>query len=201
MGDSNTVTVHLIRHEKTKANYEKKYIGWTDESIVNENIEFDVPVCSSKVYGSDLKRCKETAMLYFPNSNFEPFSKLREMNFGDFEMKTYHQLKDNKLYRDWIDSPELMTPPNGESFIDFSERINTIFQSIIYSPGEYVFVIHGGIIRYLLSKYGQHDQTFQQIVVNHRTVYSLKWSRLSNLKGGHKCESLSVAPIMVKENL
>lgn len=27
------ITVHLIRHEKTKANMERKYIGWTDEPI------------------------------------------------------------------------------------------------------------------------------------------------------------------------
>lgn len=30
------ITVHLIRHEKTKANTERKYIGRTDEPILKK---------------------------------------------------------------------------------------------------------------------------------------------------------------------
>ncbi len=196
----NVVTVHLIRHEKTKANFERKYIGWTDESIVVEE-KCSVPLCPKIVYGSDLKRCEETSKLYFPEATYKPVQSLREMNFGDFEMKTYDQLKTNEMYRNWIESPEKITPSNGESFHDFTTRVVSGFEHIIQESNEYVFVVHGGVIRILLSKYGPTTQTFQQVTADHRTIYTLTWSDLSDVKGGKRCESLSVEHLMAKERL
>ena len=54
------VTIHLIRHEKTRANMEMKYIGWTDEPIVTNPVLFS-ELKPKEVYGSDLLRCKQTA--------------------------------------------------------------------------------------------------------------------------------------------
>lgn len=196
----NAVTVHLIRHEKTKANLNRQYIGWTEESIVVGE-KCDVLLLPKIVYGSDLKRCEETAKLYFPNAAYKSVQSLREINFGDFEMKTYEQLKTNEIYRNWIESPEKITPPNGESFHDFAKRVVSGFEQIIQETNEYVFVVHGGVIRILLSKYGPTTQSFQQVTAEHRTIYTLTWSDLSDAKGGKRCESLSVEPIMAKERL
>jgi len=52
----NSVVVHLIRHEKTKANWQRKYLGWTDEPIAIRKAVCSVPVHTETVYGSDLKR-------------------------------------------------------------------------------------------------------------------------------------------------
>ncbi|RTQ89452.1 histidine phosphatase family protein [Lysinibacillus telephonicus] len=199
MGHS--VTVHLIRHEKTAANIERKYIGWTDESIVINKCEYQLPIQPANVYGSDLKRCKETAKLYFPTAYFHPLEKFREINFGDFEMKTYEQLKENPMYRQWIDSPETVIPPNGESFANFTERIVHQFRQIVSAAGDYCFIVHGGVIRVLLSMIGPKEESFQQIDVQHRLIYTLQWSTWANFEGGARCESLSVEPIMEKENL
>lgn len=194
------VIIHLIRHEKTKANEEKKYIGWTDESIMVKK-PLQIPIQATKVYGSDLKRCVETAKLYFPKANYHAYSELRELNFGDFEMKTYEQLKDNSVYRKWIDFPESITPPNGESFISFKNRIIDAFYRIVSTSGEYVFVVHGGVIRLLLSQFSPSNDSFQQIVVKHQEVITLTWTQLADLRGGLRCESLSVEPIMENENM
>lgn len=193
----NVVTIHLIRHEKTKANVDRKYIGWTDESIVVTE-KCIIPLHPKMVFGSDLKRCKETAKLYFPNALYQPVESLREINFGDFEMKTYEQLKTNDIYRNWIDHPEKVTPPNGESLNEFSKRVVTGFKQIIQEANEYVFVVHGGVIRILLSLFGPINQPIQQITAEHRTLYTLTWSDLSDVKGGKRCESLLVEPIMAK---
>lgn len=109
----NSVVVHLIRHEKTKANWQRKYLGWTDEPIAIRKAVCSVPVHTETVYGSDLKRCRETAELYFPNARYLPFSGLRELDFGDFEMKTYEELKHFETYRRWIDAPYKVTPPTA----------------------------------------------------------------------------------------
>lgn len=195
------VMVHFIRHEKTMANVQRKYIGWTDESIVFQGTMNPLPIKTNTVYGSDLKRCKETAKLYFPNATYIPNSKFRELSFGDFEMKTYDELKHNELYRKWIDHPEEVTPPNGESFQQFQQRVLPCFDEIVNASGEYVFVLHGGVIRLLLSKFGPEQKSFQEIHVSHRTIYSLYWERLFYLKGGERCKQLSVEPITVNENM
>lgn len=196
----NRVIVHFMRHEKTKANVQRRYIGWTDESILFQGTINPLPIETKVVYGSDLKRCKETAKLYFPNATYIPYSPLRELSFGDFEMKTYDELKNNIVYREWIDKPHEVVPPNGESFQHFKERVFECFHSIIKSSGQYVFVLHGGVIRLLLSKYGNEQKTFEQINVTHRWIYSLQWDCLSQLEGGERCKQLSAVPITVKEN-
>ena len=197
----NHLVVHLIRHEKTEANLKRKYIGWTDESIILEEVEFDVPIQAEEVYGSDLRRCEETARRYFPEAIYIPNKKLRELNFGDFEMKTYNELKNSVLYRNWIDSPHQITPPNGESYEQFVQRVRTCFQQIISQNKEYIFVVHGGVIRALLSMYGTVQDSFQQIMVSHRTIYTLEWRDFGDAREEKRCKLLSVAPIMAKESL
>lgn len=194
------VVVHLIRHEKTKANVEGKYLGWTDESIVYQKADCLVPIRAKDVYGSDLKRCRETARLYFPDARYHPFFGLRELNFGDFEMKTYEDLKEDARYRRWIDDPGKATPPNGESFAEFEKRVLDCFRQIVAGSGEYVFVVHGGVIRLLLAALYQ-KQSFRELMVEHRKVYTLHWDDFRSMKGGEACNRLSVAPITVRENL
>ena len=197
----NSVIVHLIRHEKTEANTLRKYLGWTDESIVKSTESFQLPFQPTLVYGSDLKRCVETAKLYFPNVEYKAFFSLRELNFGDFEMNTYEQLKNLSIYRDWIDCPEHITPPNGESYQHFKHRVMECFTQIVNRSSEYTFVVHGGVIRLLLSEFGPSEKTFSEVSADHRTIYTLKWADPNLIKGGLRCESLSAEPIMEKKNL
>ena len=192
------VTVHLIRHEKTNANRERRYIGWTDEPILH-NIQAQLPIQPKVVFGSDLIRCRETTQGYFPQAQFIATKNLRELHFGDFEMRTYEELQHNKTYRSWVEDPLHTTIPNGESFLQFQQRVLEGFHEIVAQNGDYTFVVHGGVIRLLLAKYGVHDQTFQQTIANHRTIYTLTWDRIEDLIGGARCTLYSEAHIMVNE--
>lgn len=195
------VIIHFIRHEKTKANEEKKYIGWTDESILFNGRVNPLPVEPKIVYGSDLIRCRETAALYFPKAQYIPFTQFRELAFGDFEMKTYDELKNNAMYLKWINKPKQVSPPNGEAFQHFEKRVIECFNDIVKTSGEYVFVLHGGVIRVLLSAFGRVKKPFQQIIVTHRTIYSLQWDNFVQLKGGERCKLSSEEPITVSDNM
>lgn len=185
-------TIHLIRHELTQANIERRYIGWTDQSIIRQvsaNIEFTPNV----IYGSDLKRCEETATCYFPDVPFIADAQLRETNFGDFEMKTYNELKNNSLYRAWIDNPLSVAPPNGESLKVFNARVLMSFQEAIKGKEEVTFIVHGGVIKAILANYLK--KAFHDVHAAHRTIYTFV------LDGGETCISYSEAPIMVKDNM
>lgn len=191
---ANSVTVHLIRHEKTDANLKRKYIGWTDEPIV-EYVNMRPILQPDIVYGSDLMRCEQTAHHYFPQAKFKAYKSLRELHFGDFEMKTYEELQHNKMYRAWIDDPYNVTPPNGESFEQFKQRVVQTFMQIVEAQQDYTFIVHGGVIRILLSQFGLEGKSFQQVMANHRIIYTLQWATLEDFIGGTKCTSYSEAHI------
>ncbi|MCM3387938.1 histidine phosphatase family protein [Ureibacillus chungkukjangi] len=197
----NNCIVHLIRHEQTAANIKRKYIGWTDESILSKENYFDVPIRANVVYGSDLKRCKETAELYFPAATYSANSQLRELNFGDFEMKTYEELQDISQYRQWIEDPQNNTPPNGEAYQVFVKRVLSCFHQIISENKEYTFIVHGGVIRAILASFAPVEEEFRKIKASHRMIYTLKWCDFSYVREGKRCRLLLEEPIMAKENL
>ena len=192
------IILHLIRHEKTQANVERKYIGWTDEPIVTEGYTPQIHMKPAIVYGSDLVRCKQTAALYFPQAQFKENAQLREIHFGDFEMKTYDELKNLVEYRAWIDCPGNNTPPNGEAFTHFEERVLRAFREIMCVPGTKFFIVHGGVIRVLLAHFGLEQQDFQQVMAQHRMIYTLEWENLTQLQGGARCKLYSEAHITEK---
>ena len=183
--------VHLIRHEQTQANRERRYIGWTDEPIL-QAVEAAVPIEPAVVYGSDLLRCRQTASCYFPGVPFMADKRLRELHFGDFEMKTYEDLQHDPLYRAWIDDPMDTIPPNGEAFATFQSRVLEAFRKITGNGRETVFVVHGGVIKLILA--ACFHKGFHEVHAAHRTLYTISWEE------GETCMSLSEAPITVSGN-
>ena len=184
--------VHLIRHERTQANRERRYIGWTDEPIV-QAVEAAMPIEPAVVYGSDLLRCRQTASCYFPGVPFMADKRLRELHFGDFEMKMYEDLQHDPLYRAWIDDPMHVTPPNGEEFAGFQSRVLEAFHEITGNNRETMFVVHGGVIKLILA--ACFDKGFHEVHAAHRMMYTIRWEEKET------CMSLSEAPIMVNGNM
>lgn len=194
-----TFTISLVRHARTRGNLEKRYVGWTDEPIVEKKL----PVIDAKkslVYGSDLIRCQQSAKGYYPHAEFIAMEALRESNFGDYEMATYEDLKDKPLYRRWIEEPEKYSPPNGENLVQMSERIARGIQSIPQAR-QWDFVIHGGTIRALLVRYSPQPSAFWDWHITHDERYILTFDSFEQFKEGHRCKSLSVERITVKENM
>lgn len=154
------LAITYIRHFVTKENEAKQYIGWTNVPIIQEphmshQLEADI------VMTSDLLRCRQTARLLFPNVVIECSYRWRELNFGDFEGKTYEQLKTVETYRRWLADPIRYVPPNGEAFTEFQTRIEqAISNAVSRSALHIVVVTHGGVIRYVLSQYAPDVRPF-----------------------------------------
>jgi len=107
-----------------------------------------------KIYSSDLKRAYETAKIIFRNNSIEKEVDLREMNFGLFEGLRYEEIvrKYPKLYRDWVDNPEKIKIPNGESLSDLHKRVKERLSFILsqHEGKTLAVVTHGGPIRVIL---------------------------------------------------
>lgn len=154
----------LVRHGLTKLNLEKRYQGHLDEGLLREGLPSLHPlkgqlegVQFSKVYCSDLLRCRETLRYVRPDLEHagQCDARLRETSFGDWEGKTYEMLKDNPHYREWIEDPRTVTPPEGESWGEFSSRIQEFYNELLHVSEQLckegvaapiLLVTHGGVI-------------------------------------------------------
>ncbi|WP_068615484.1 histidine phosphatase family protein [Paenibacillus tuaregi] len=129
----------LVRHGRTRWNAEQRYLGSTDlELLPGSKAELELTAkeladeAYEAVFCSDLVRCQETLIRVRPDliSIARYDARLREMDFGLWEGKTYEQLKDLPLYRSWLDAPDRHTPPGGESWNQFYARVSSACRDI-----------------------------------------------------------------------
>lgn len=193
------VVLELMRHAKTPGNAAHRYVGWTDESI----IEALLPVIDARaehVICSDLTRTIETAAHYFPQATPQCIAAFRESHFGDFEMKTYEQLKEIPAYRAWIDAPENVAPPHGETLTILYKRVQTAMTQLAARRHQYA-VLHGGTIRALLVQFAPQPSAFWDWHVGHDTRFVLTWNSRQAFEEGQRCTSLSVEPLTASEHM
>ena len=166
--------IYLIRHGKTYCNEKQLYCGKTDidlsESGRKELESRDIniyPKCDF-YFTSGLKRANSTLEIICPDKKYTVINEFSEYNFGDFELKSYEDLKDLKEYQDWIiDETQNVCCPNGESKLEFRNRIEKAFDKLI----KYMFkenketslgVIHGGAIGIILEiKYDDSKKFYE----------------------------------------
>ncbi len=185
----------LIRHLPTHGNRERKYIGWTDEPILETTIEQRCLIATSTVFGSDLIRTRQSAAVYFPNAKFVTDSRWRECNFGIFEGKTYADLEKDEDYRRWIEDPERNPPPEGESLAQVKTRVLSVVKEM---PNGAVIMTHGGPIRVLLTAFSQEQKPFWSWDVPHGAAYRLEWDNATAFKEERACTSISAVPITAR---
>jgi alpha-ribazole phosphatase len=203
------VDLYLIRHWITDWNREKRYLGHTDKNILLDGInELDLlkkeleRLSFDAIYSSDLIRCQETLdyLQLCHSPNLDP--RLREMNFGDWEGKKYEELKKDPCYQKWLDNWELNSTPSGESGQLFQQRVDAFVSEMLgrdkpsFETANILVMTHGGVIRYMLSKFKATTSFWESPAVSHGKGHIL---RLVNREGDWTCNSLSVVPSAVKE--
>lgn len=133
-------TIALIRHGITEGNVRHLYYGATNVPLAQKGIDELKRLTAEGVYpdgeGADfyttgMGRTAHTLELIYGDVPHEVIKDLREINFGDFEMKSYEELMEYEEYRDWITAmDEVTAPPNGECIRDFNERVIRGFEEV-----------------------------------------------------------------------
>lgn len=198
---ANPVTVTLIRHLPTQGNREKKYIGWTDEPIITGTKTKKIAYDTEQIIGSDLIRCKQTAAKVFNGIPYIENTNLRECSFGDWEEKTYNDLKEEALYRNWLDDPQQIAPPNGESMEAMESRVLQAFLETVEKLERPIIVTHGGPIRFLLTKFANVEKSFWDWEVPHGCMFTMHWANKEAVLEGKRCMSFSVEHLMENERM
>lgn len=145
--------ITLIRHGKSEGNTKGRYIGFTDEPLCDTaDLNLNYPKAHTIII-SDMRRAVMTAEYIYPKARLIPCIKLRECNFGEFENKSYEDLKSNGEYIRWISERGKTAPYGGESNSAFKKRcIEGFYESVEYGGDKAVFVIHGGTIMAIMQR-------------------------------------------------
>ena len=141
----------ILRHGRTEGNALHRYNGVTDEPLSPEGIEALAArryPAAELVYVTRLRRTRETAAILFPGAYQITVPGLREMDFGDFEGRSYLDMEHDAAYRAWVDSGCLSHIPNGECRADFLRRIGTAFRALLRTDrsDRLTIVAHGGTL-------------------------------------------------------
>lgn len=202
-------TLTLFRHGLTRENEKRQYLGWTDAPLSRKGMLETKDLAQKlkgvnpdKIITSDLIRCQQTTNLLLPDRKSIKMFEFREMHFGDFEGKSYEELKNKEEYQGWLNSSFKIAPPNGESFSVFTDRIEKGLVKVIdlTDPKDmnYLLVSHAGVIRFLLSTFVDSDKEFFDWQVPHSQAYQLNWESIESFRRLEKCKSLSAVPSMEK---
>ena len=160
----------LVRHGQTDWNAGQRFQGHSDVPL-NEVGRRQAAALAARLsgrgidaaYTSDLQRARETAEIIcrygggvFAEgaSDVRSDVRLREMNFGDWEGLTYHEIRERHLQSlaAWEKDVYKHAPPNGETLEQMTFRIRAVLNDLLakYNGKTLLLVAHGGVLQILI---------------------------------------------------
>ncbi|MBU3143502.1 alpha-ribazole phosphatase [Clostridium sp. CF012] len=153
------MNIYLLRHGQTEENRRGSYYGNLDISLNEIGISqgnkanaFFNDIKLDRVYVSDKKRTREMANLVLGQVEIQVIqdNRINETNFGDFEGKTYEEIKTRypKECVSWQNNWMEFVPPSGESYIELCERVKGFMEDIKKLECDNILICtHSGVIR------------------------------------------------------
>lgn len=162
-----------VRHGPTHA---RALVGWTDiPADLTDHAALarlaDYLPADALITSSDLIRASATAEAIAGNRRLLPAdSRLRELNFGAWEMQSASQVEDQALARAYWETPGDIAPPEGESWNAASTRISAGADDLVRAhPGADIIVVaHMGAILTQLQRALRQPtvRVFSQVIDN-----------------------------------
>lgn len=102
------------------------------------------------IYSSPLQRCfklaQSVAATLSPQQEVKQDARLKELNFGDWEMQSWHDIP-RGLVDVWAEDHVQQVPPNGESFHQLSLRVGEFVRELDHPDRPALVFTHAGVIR------------------------------------------------------
>lgn len=98
-----------------------------------------------RIYSSPLSRALHLASYCgYPDAITDP--RLKEINFGDWEMQRFDDIQDSNL-QTWYDDYIHVAATHGESFMDQYKRVSTFLEDLKQKNDAHVAIFaHGGVL-------------------------------------------------------
>ncbi len=105
-----------------------------------------------EVFSSPLVRCSRLAGDLFPGSEIRLDNRLKELNFGFWEGKSWDEIYRSDTGRFWMDHYLTASCDGGESYPELRERVKSFLRTLATSGSVNIaLVTHSGIIRLIKS--------------------------------------------------
>jgi len=150
--------IYLIRHttpeiEKGIIYGKRLEVGLANSFMAEaQKIKEQFSFSTDIIYCSPAARCTLLADYLFPG-NYHKDERLHEMDFGEWEGKTWNDIPQDELNK-WMNDYENIAPPNGESMNQMQERVMNFINELIQSGKNKITIItHAGVIRLMLSHF------------------------------------------------
>ena len=149
----------LIRHGITAGNAQRFYYGAADipllpegEAALKELAAKGAYPTAARYHTSPLIRTEQTFSILYGDTPHTPIEGLREMDFGDFEMRYMAgDLENDPVFQAWRqDATGAVLCPNGESMLQVQSRALEALAPVIAAGEDTVCVIHGVVITLLM---------------------------------------------------
>lgn len=168
--------IYLVRHTTPDIPKTICY-GQSDISLATTFIEEskrvldELPTSADIIYTSPLKRCLELAKL-IPHQEIKASLNLKEMHFGDWELKPWSEIPREEL-NPWMEDFVNHQVPNGESMQLLADRVNRWYTKLLATYSKQVIIVtHAGPIRVLLSTVNRTplEEAFERYQIDYGEV-------------------------------
>ncbi len=158
--DDSTTFIDLVRHGRVatpglfcaSTDEPLSETGWEQLTATTKTAQVDQVITSSS------RRCAEFAQHFAQELGLplQTINGFQEMHFGDWIGLSAADIwqKDATLLRTLWESPQDFTAPNGESMLEFAERIEHSWHELLtqYGGKRLLVFTHAGVIRVLLAQ-------------------------------------------------
>lgn len=147
----------LIRHGPTHA---RGMVGWSDipadlsDTATLAWLDSQLPA-NAPIVSSDLARARDTADAIPGNRPRLPDEPaLRELHFGDWELKTRDEIEDIDAFHAFWKAPGARSTPGGESWTGFMARVTGAMTRLFdtHDAQDLVITAHFGVILGLVAQ-------------------------------------------------
>lgn len=157
--------VWFIRHAPAAENIGGTFMGQLDPEpdaqALAEAAALTGTIAADVVLSSPLRRASLTATKLFPGHAITHDKRLQERHLGDWQGREKAQVRSERpdafTERGTLDLQ--MTPPGGESWNDFEQRVRAVLLEIAACPADrrVALVSHNGVLRAARVLLGQVD--------------------------------------------
>ncbi|MCY1720120.1 alpha-ribazole phosphatase [Prolixibacteraceae bacterium Z1-6] len=134
-------------------------------------------VLFDKMYSSPLTRCKLLAKSLFEKEKIVFDDRLKELNFGDWELQSWDEIYADPQGKVWMDNYQNLPALNGESYPEMVKRVAAFLDGIKHEKYNCVAIVaHAGVIRILKSLIDKQpiDELFKTFKPEYGSVTEFK---------------------------
>lgn len=179
--------IYLLRHGETEWNWQRRVMGSLPIALSGTGVQQARALAEAlarrplaAVYSSPLLRAMQTAEILAAPHGLAPVPvpDLTELSFGEWEGKSWEELRLLRLYQEWRADPTSVTLPGGGTIAQVQEGAVAALERLRAAHPEQrlAVVSHAEVIKCLLCHYlGITLKFLPRLIIDNGTISTFSW--------------------------